>query len=52
VRRGWRLTVIVGAIRACDGVLIQLGLDPIKDPIDTLGHLSDRLPGLLVIPLD
>jgi hypothetical protein len=52
VRRGWRLTVIVRAAHAWGGVLNQHGLDPIKDPIDTLGHLSDRLPGLLVIPLD
>jgi hypothetical protein len=52
VHRRRRLTVIVWAAHARGGELIQLGLEPVERPIDTLGHLSDYLPGLLVIPLD
>jgi hypothetical protein len=40
VRRRWRLTVVVRAAHACGGVLIQLGLEPIENPIDTLGYCS------------
>jgi hypothetical protein len=52
VPRRWRLTVIVWAVHARGVALIQLGLDPIKDPIDPLGHLNDQSLGLLVVPFD
>lgn len=42
MRRRWRLTIIVRAAHARDGVLIQLGLNSIKDPVDTRGHPSDQ----------
>jgi hypothetical protein len=41
VRRGRRLTVIVSAAHAWWGILIQFGLEPIKD--DTLGRLAISL---------
>ena len=37
VRRGRRLTVSVSAAHAWWGIL-----EPIKDPVDALGHLSDQ----------
>ena len=43
VRRGRRLTVIVSAAHAWWGILIQFGLEPIKDPVDTLGRLAISL---------
>ena len=52
VRRRWRLTVIVGAAHNWGGVLIQPGLDPIEDPIETLGYCSNQPLGLLVAPRD
>jgi hypothetical protein len=42
VRRRWRLTVVVRAAHACGGVLIQLGLEPIENPVDTLGTAVAR----------
>ena len=52
MHRRWGLTVIVKAAHARGGELIQLGLEPIERPIDTLGDFGDHLPGLLVVPLD
>jgi hypothetical protein len=52
VRRRWRLTVIVWAAHAWCGILIQLGFEPIEDPIDTLGDVREQSVELLVVQFD
>ena len=52
VLRRWRLTIIVRAAHALGGELIQLGLEPIKDLVDTLGDLSEQFVELLVGQFD